>query len=167
NTDAFKITIEACSKAGGGQVVVPPGLWLTGPIELQSNIDFHVERGALILFSPNHNDYPIIKRPTGGYVVAPPIYGFNLENIAITGSGLIDGNGTTWRPLKRSKVNVSLWRKFVNSGGVTNSDNSIWYPSKAARDGREEFDKLRKSKKEITTEDLLPFRDAMRPRLYH
>jgi polygalacturonase len=165
NTDAFKITIEACSKAGGGQVVVPPGLWLTGPIELQSNIDFHVERGALILFSPNHNDYPIIKRPTGGYVVAPPIYGFNLENIAITGSGLIDGNGTTWRPLKRSKVNESLWRKFVNSGGVTNSDNSIWYPSKAARDGREEFGKLRKSKKEITTEDLLPFRDAMRPRL--
>ena len=165
NTKAFKNAIEACSKAGGGQILVPPGLWLTGPIELQSNIDFHVERGALILFSPDHNNYPIIKRPAGGYVVAPPVYGFNLENMAITGSGLIDGNGTTWRPLKRSKVNESLWRKFVNSGGVTNSNNSIWYPSKAARDGMEEFAKLRKSGKEITPEDLLPFRDAMRPRL--
>ena len=165
NTIAFKKTIEACSKAGGGRILIPPGLWLTGPIELQSNIDFHVERGALVLFSPNHNDYPIIKRPSGGYVVAPPVYGFDLENIAITGSGLLDGNGTTWRPLKRSKINESLWKEFVKSGGVTNSDNSIWYPSKAARDGMEEFDKLRKSKKEITAEDLLPFKDAMRPRL--
>jgi len=165
NTEAFKKTIEACSEAGGGTVLVPPGLWITGPIELKSNIDFHVERGAFILFSPNHDDYPIIRRPEGGYVVAPPIYGFNLENIAITGSGLIDGNGTTWRPLKRSKVNESLWKKFINSGGVTNSDNSIWYPSKAARDGREEFVKLRKSKKNITTEDLIPFKDALRPRL--
>lgn len=165
NTDAFKNAVEACSKDGGGQVLVPPGFWLTGPIELKSNVDFHVERGALILFSSNHNDYPFIKRPSGGYVVAPPVYGFNLENIAITGSGLIDGNGTTWRPLKRSKVNESLWRKFVSSGGVTNSNNSIWYPSKAARDGMEEFAKLRKSGKEITPEDLEPFKDAFRPRL--
>ena len=165
NTEAFKKAIEACSEAGGGTVLVPPGLWITGPIELKSNVDFHVERGALILASPDHNDYPIIKRPEGGYAVAPLIYGFNLENIAVTGSGLLDGNGTTWRPLKRSKVNESLWKKFVKSGGVTNSDNSIWYPSKAARDGMKEFAELRKSKKEITMEDLLPFRDAMRPRL--
>ena len=135
NTEAFKKTIEACSEAGGGTVLVPPGLWITGPIKLKSNIDFHVERGAFILFSSNHDDYPIIRRPEGGYIVAPPVYGFNLENIAITGSGLIDGNGTTWRPLKRSKVNASLWKTYVNSGGVTDNDSSIWYPSKAARDG--------------------------------
>jgi polygalacturonase len=165
NTVAFKKTISACSDAGGGKVLVPPGLWLSGPIELKSNINFHVARGALILFSPDHYDYPIIQPTQGNFLVAPPLYGFNLENIAITGQGFLDGNGTTWRPLKRSKVNESLWKKFVNSGGVTNSDNSIWYPSEAARDGIEKFAQLRKSKKEITAEDLLPFRDAMRPRL--
>ena len=165
NSDAFKKTIEACSKAGGGKVIVPPGLWLTGPIELKSNVNFHVERGAFILFSPEHKDYPIIKRPGSGYVVAAPVYGFDLENIAITGGGLLDGNGETWRPLKRSKVNSSLWKKFVNSGGVTNSDNSIWYPSEAARDGNEKIQELRKNKNEITAEDLLPYKDAMRPRL--
>ncbi len=165
NTDAFKKTIEACSEAGGGKVIVPPGLWLTGPVELKSNLNFHVKRGAFILFSANHNDYPIIKRPGGGFVVAAPLYGFDLENIAITGKGLLDGNGTTWRPLKRSKVNTSLWKKFVNSGGVTNSDKSIWYPSEAARDGNEKIEQLRKSKEEITAEDLLPYKDAMRPRL--
>lgn len=165
NTEAFKTTIDTCSETGGGKVIVPPGLWLTGPIELKSNINFNVERGALILFSPDHNDYPIISSPRGGYIVAPPIYGFNLENIAITGEGLIDGNGTTWRPLKKSKVNSSLWRKFVNSGGVTNSDNSIWYPSEAARDGNEELSQLKKNKNEITPDDLILYRDALRPRL--
>ena len=165
NTEAFKKVITACSEAGGGKVIIPAGLWLTGPIELKSNVNFHVEKGALIIFTPDHNDYPIIQRPGGRFEVAPPVYGYDLENIAITGEGLLDGNGTTWRPLKRSKVNASLWREFVNSGGVTNSDNSIWYPSEAARDGMEKFNDLRKSKKEITAEDLLPFKDAMRPRL--
>ena len=139
NTEAFEKTITACVEAGGGKVIVPAGLWLTGPIELKSNVNFHVERGAFIIFSPDHKDYPIIQRPGGRLEVAPPLYGYDLENIAITGSGLLDGNGTTWRPLKRSKVNASLWKKFVNSGGVTNSDNSIWYPSEAARDGMEKF----------------------------
>ena len=62
NTDAFRKAIEACSKAGGGIVIIPPGSWLTGPIELKSNINLHAERGALIIFSPDHKDYPIIKR---------------------------------------------------------------------------------------------------------
>ncbi len=165
NTDAFQKTINACSEAGGGKVIVPPGLWLTGPIELKSNVNFHVERGALILFSPEHKDYPIIKTPSGGFVLASPIYGFDLENIAITGSGLIDGNGTTWRPLKKDKVNESLWKKFVNSGGVVNEAGNIWYPSEVAMNADKYFVQFRKEKKKITAEDLLPLRDAMRPKM--
>ncbi len=165
NTVAFQKTINACSKAGGGKVIVPPGLWLTGPIELKSNVNFHVERGALILFSPDHKDYPIIKTPSGGFVLASPIYGFDLENIAITGSGLIDGNGTTWRPLKKDKVNESLWKKFVNSGGVVNDAGNIWYPSEVAMNADKYFVQFRKEKKKITIEDLLPLRDAMRPKM--
>ncbi len=165
NTEAFKKTIDACAEAGGGKVIVPPGLWLTGPIELKSNVNFYVERGAFILFSPDHKDYPIIKNPRGGFAVASPIYGYNLENIAITGTGILDGNGTTWRPLKKSKVNESLWRKFVSSGGVVSEDGSMWWPSKAAENGIKEFEALRKNKKKITAEDFLPLRDAMRPKM--
>jgi len=165
NTAAFKKAIEACSEAGGGKIVVPPGLWLTGPIELKSNINFHVERGAIILFSPDHKDYPIVKTPSGGFVVASPVYGFKLENIAITGSGLLDGNGTTWRPVKRSKVTESLWKSFVKSGGVVSEDGTLWYPSEVVMNGDKNFVQFKKDKKKLTEEDLLPLRDAMRPRL--
>src|SRR5947209_7961915 len=51
NTLAIAEAIEACSKAGGGHVVIPAGLWLTGPIELRSGVDIHTERGALIQFT--------------------------------------------------------------------------------------------------------------------
>lgn len=165
NTQAIQKAIDACNEAGGGKVIVPPGLWLTGPIELKSNVNFHADRGALILFSPDHKDYPIIRTPGGGFVVASPVYGFGLENIAITGGGLFNGNGTTWRPVKRSKVTESLWKKFVNSGGVVSADGNIWYPSETAMSGDKNFVQFKKDKKKLTAEDLLPLRDAMRPRL--
>ncbi len=165
NTEAFKKAIDECSNAGGGKVIVPPGLWLTGPIELKSNVNFNIERGALILFSPNHNDYPIVKAPGGGFVVASPIYGFELENIAITGGGLLDGNGTTWRPVKKEKVTESLWKKFVNSGGVLSEDGSMWFPSEVAMNGDKNFVQFKKDKKKLTAEDMLPLRDTMRPKL--
>jgi len=165
NTEAFRKAIDACAEAGGGRVIVPPGLWLTGPIELKSNINFHLDRGALILFSPDHKDYPIIKIPHGGFVVASPLYGYDLENIAITGTGLLDGNGTTWRPVKKSKVTESLWKSFVKSGGVLSEDGSTWFPSEVSRDGDKMFVQFKKDKKKLTAADLLPLRDAMRPRL--
>lgn len=165
NTDAFRKTIEACSNAGGGTVIVPPGLWLTGPIELKSNVNFHVSRGALILFSKNHKDYPIIKSPTRGFVVASPLYGFNLHNIAITGTGVLDGSGVTWRPVKKYKVTASMWKEFLKSGGVVTDDGKLWWPSKEAADGAEYLRNLKatKSKNDLTAEDFLPARDFMRP----
>ena len=168
NTDAFRKTIEACSKAGGGTVIVPPGLWLTGPIELRSNMNFHVSRGALIAFSKNHADYPIIKSPTRGFVVASPLYGFNLHDIAITGDGVLDGDGVTWRPVKKSKVTESMWKGFVKSGGVVTNDGKIWWPTKEAADGEEYLKNLFKTKKksELTAADFLPARDYMRPILF-
>ena len=165
NTEAFRKTIDACSRAGGGTVIVPPGLWLTGPIQLKSNVNFHVERGALILFSPNHADYPIIKSPTRGFIVASPVYGFNLENVAITGTGLLDGSGVTWRPVKKEKVTASMWKAFVKSGGVVSDNGRMWWPSKEAAEGEQYLRELRarKSKSELTAADFLPARDFMRP----
>ncbi len=165
NTSAFRKAVEACSNAGGGTVLVPPGLWLTGPIQLESKINFHVSRGAVILFSKNHSDYPIIKSPTRGFVVASPVYGFNLHDVAITGHGVLDGEGQTWRPVKKMKVTSSMWKEFVKSGGVVTDDGKMWWPSKVAAHGEQFLKELRerKTKDEIDAADLTPARDFMRP----
>ena len=54
NTEAFAKALEALSKKGGGQLIVPPGIWLTGPIKLRSGVDLHLERGAVIQFSRDY-----------------------------------------------------------------------------------------------------------------
>ncbi|MDQ6904828.1 MAG: glycoside hydrolase family 28 protein [Bacteroidota bacterium] len=165
NTLAFRKAIDACVTAGGGKVVVPPGLWLTGPIELQSNINLEVQRGALILFTKDHSQYPIIKASANStsYVPASPIYGYDLKNIAITGEGIIDGGGESWRPVKKEKVTAGQWKDFTSSGGVVNKNGSIWWPTKEAMDGEQYLKDLKKKKGEITPADYLPARDYLRP----
>ena len=94
-THAFSAAIQACHDAGGGRVVVPAGEWRTGPIHLKSNVNLHLERGATIAFSQNPRDYlpPVFTRWEGVECMnySPFIYAFEQENIAITGSGVIDG----------------------------------------------------------------------------
>ncbi len=162
NTDAFKRAIDACASSGGGKVIVPPGLWLTGPIQLESNVDLDVERGALILFTRDHTQYPIIKSG-GGYVVASPIYGYDLTNVAITGEGVIDGAGETWRPVKKEKTTAAQWKEFTTSGGEVTNDGKVWWPTKEAAEGEAYLKSLRKEKKELTPDDLLQARDYLRP----
>ena len=57
----FCDVINALSEQGGGHLVVPAGVWLTGPIVLKSNIDLHLEKGAVILFSPDVDLYPLVE----------------------------------------------------------------------------------------------------------
>jgi polygalacturonase len=64
-----------------------------------------------------------------------PLYGENLENIAITGSGVVDGNGDVWRPVKKNKVTPAQWDAFVASGGVVSADGKTWYPSASYIEG--------------------------------
>ncbi|MFA5292289.1 MAG: glycoside hydrolase family 28 protein [Phycisphaerae bacterium] len=99
NTEAFSKAIEKCSKDKGGKIIVPSGKYLTGPIYLKSDIDLHIEQDALILFSDNFNDYPPVKSRWEGvecFGYSPCVYGENLENVSITGPGIIDGRGSTW-----------------------------------------------------------------------
>jgi polygalacturonase len=138
NAEAFAKAITACVTAGGGRVVVPAGLWLTGPIELKSNLNLHLEQGAVILFSPDFEDYPLIRKTWEGSAAVrctPPLHGENLENIAITGEGIIDGSGQAWRPVKKSKMTDSQWKKLLASGGVVDPAGRIWWPSKEAMNG--------------------------------
>ncbi|MDQ6610222.1 MAG: glycoside hydrolase family 28 protein [Bacteroidota bacterium] len=160
NTTAFQRTIEACSNAGGGKVIVPVGLWLTGPIQLQSNINLVVERGALLQFTSDRTQYPIIQMGSSkSFVVASPIYGYDLKNIAITGEGVIDGAGESWRPVKKSKVTASQWKDFTATGVIV---KDVWWPSKEAAEG-EEYLKTLKDKKALSAVDFLPARDFNRP----
>ncbi|MCX5633082.1 MAG: glycoside hydrolase family 28 protein [Phycisphaerae bacterium] len=138
NTQAFAKAINACADAGGGRVIVPAGLWLTGSIQLKSNLNLHLEQGAVVLFSPNFEDYPLVRRTWEGSAAvrcSPPLFGENLKNVAITGSGIFDGSGQAWRPVKKVKMTENQWRKLTNSGGVVDSSGSIWYPSQEAMNG--------------------------------
>lgn len=136
-TDAFKKAIESLAKQGGGQLNVPQGVWYTGPIELKSNINLHLEKGAIILFSSNYDDYKIINASFEGLDTRrcqSPISGFNLENVAITGDGVIDGNGHYWRPLKREKVTASQWKEATSRGGAYVRE-TLWIPTEGAKKG--------------------------------
>lgn len=130
-TDAFVKAIDALSAKGGGKLIVPQGVWFTGPIVLKSNINLHLEKGAVILFSGDENLYPIIKTSFEGLDTRrcqSPLSAFNATNIAVTGQGAIDGNGVYWRPLKKNKVTDGQWKRITSRGGVFKRDD-LWYPS--------------------------------------
>ena len=100
NTQAFAKAIAACAEAGGGTVLVPPGIWLSGAIHLRSNVNLHVQKGAVIRFSTNPEDYlPAVFVRWAGfecYNYSPLIYARDCTNIAITGEGKLDGQGEYW-----------------------------------------------------------------------
>ncbi|HTV61028.1 MAG TPA: glycoside hydrolase family 28 protein [Verrucomicrobiae bacterium] len=138
NTEAFSNAIASLSRKGGGELIVPPGLWLTGPIRLCSNLNLHLERGAFIEFSGDYHLYPLIVVDMKGEKEVDstsPIFGQGLENVAITGDGIIDGGGNAWRPMKKEKVTEEEWEALVASGGVVNDRGDTWWPSQAAMNG--------------------------------
>lgn len=135
NTEAFRKAIDACSQKGGGVVLVPAGLWLTGPIVLQSNVNLHLAKGALVQFTTDKSQFPLIKTNWEGVDAVrnqSPLSGMDLTNIAITGEGVFDGAGDAWRPVKKEKLTAGQWKVLVASGGVTNEKKDYWYPSAQA-----------------------------------
>ncbi len=168
NTHAISNAINACVKLGGGTVVVPRGMWLTGPIKLESNINLYLERGALVQFSSHFEDFPLIAGFDGKskkYQITPPIYAFRANNIAITGDGVIDGAGEAWRPVKKEKMTNKQWQELISSGGSLTADGKIWWPSKEARDGETQLAEIEKSKKKPSMEDYARAREFLRPNL--
>ena len=138
NTDAFRDAIDHLSSLGGGHLVVPKGIWLTGPITLRDNIDLHVTRNAVILFSPDRDLYPIIETVFEGLDTRrclPPVNADGARNISITGGGTIDGSGDSWRQVKRSKMTASQWKELLASGGFTDEAGSVWYPDSTSYRG--------------------------------
>src|SRR5687767_11824420 len=138
NTKNINAVIDALSKKGGGVVLVPAGLWLSGPIVLKNNINLHLAAGATLLFTADKNEYPLVEANWEGLPQMrnqSPISATNATNIAITGKGVIDGNGDAWRMVKKDKLNETQWKKLVASGGVLSDDKKTWYPSERSIKG--------------------------------
>lgn len=98
--------IDACSAAGGGRVVVPCGSWRSeGPIHLRSRVELHLEPGCYIKFSPQPALYlPVVATRWEGVNIlgySPAIYGYELEDVAITGGGVIDGGAEVWNTYRQ------------------------------------------------------------------
>jgi DNA sulfur modification protein DndE len=114
NTRAIADAIDKCASKGGGVVLIPRGSWLTGPIMLKSNVNLHVAEGALVIFTPDFSQYPLVVSSFEGVDAArcmAPITAESCENIALTGKGIMNGNGQYWRPLKKDKQTESEWKK--------------------------------------------------------
>ncbi len=167
NTTAFAQAFAMLAAKGGGKLIVPPGIWLTGPIQLRSNVELHLERGALIQFSRDYKLYPLTIVDLKGEKSVDstsPISGENLENVAITGDGIIDGGGDAWRAMKRDKLGERDWKSLVKSGGVLNDRGDTWYPNRAVMDGGKVVEALRTSGS-LALADYEPAHQYLRPKM--
>ncbi len=130
NTEAFSKAINHLKKQGGGHLVVPAGIYITGPITLRDNMDLHLERNAIIMATPDKNKHMAIDKETGKSTgkAVPFIKASKAKNISITGEGTIDGNGKWWRPVKRTKVSNTEWNQYKAMGGTVSEKGDLWYP---------------------------------------
>ncbi len=108
-SQAFSKAIKACNLSGGGNVIVPAGKFLTGPIHLLNNVNLHLEKDAIILFKTDPKAYlpPVIVNWEGIEAInySSLVYAYGQENIAITGEGILDGQASNeyWWPWKGKK----------------------------------------------------------------
>ena len=126
NTEAFQKAISRLTAQGGGRLVVPQGMWLTGPIRLESNIELHLDRNAIIYMSPDKRLYLDPDNRQGR--CKPSIFAEHCKNIAITGNGIIDGNGADWYYVKRNKLSDYEWKARMDRGGKLEEKGSMWFP---------------------------------------
>ena len=120
---AFDKAMALCKKKNGGTIIVPKGVYtLNGPIHFVSNVNLYLEDGAKIRFGSNPKDYPLVLTSWEGtmlYNYSPMIYGNNVENIAITGNGIIDGEAKNtwikWKPLEKKDQLLSREMNHKNT----------------------------------------------------
>lgn len=169
NTAAITQAIDQAHAAGGGTVLIPAGVWLSGPLKLKSNVNLHLQRGALLQFSNNRDHYPVVETTWEGqkaFRCHAPVWAVGQENIAITGEGIMDGSGEVWKQVKKNKLTSTQWRKLVESGGVLGKNGDAWYPSEQSRYGNEEAKEWANLWAEgKTIDDYIAIRDFLRPNM--
>jgi polygalacturonase len=136
STEAINAAINACTEAGGGMVVVPEGVYLTGAIHLKSNVNLHLAENSVLKFSQDDNDYlPMVFTRWEGtelWNYSPFVYAFEQENVAITGQGTLDGNSDkdnwwfwkgewsrkTWEIVPENQANATARLRQMAEDGV-------------------------------------------------
>lgn len=118
-SEAINKAISKANKAGGGIVVIPEGEWLTKKIHFKSNVNLHLNKGAVLLFSEDPNDYlPAVRSTWEGYECynySPLIYAYQCKNIAITGEGELKAKMDIWKQwFTRPKSHMESLKKLYN-----------------------------------------------------
>ena len=109
-TQAFADAIDACHRAGGGTVNVPAGTFLSGAIHLQSNVNLHLDKNAMIKFSTDPKQFlpAVFSRDVAEMMnYSPFIYAFEQTNVAVSGEGTLDG-----------QASKSVWMDWVKKAGA-------------------------------------------------
>ncbi len=140
NKEAIQMAIDSCSKNGGGMVIIPDGFYLTGPIELKSNVNLHVCKNAFVKFTKSKEEYPLIWTEYEGIKrirAISPISARNASNIAITGDGIMDGSGDLWRGIKKFKLTSKEWERCLKKSSYIfkTKETEIWCPTKTYYEG--------------------------------
>ena len=86
-----------------------------------------------------------------------PIHALGATDIAITGAGVIDGNGDAWREVKKRKVSPDLWKTVLRRGGVLSEDGSVWYPDEGYRKARLTAGSLNRQDPSLDEQEILTF----------
>lgn len=138
DTAAIQKAIDVCESQGGGTVRLSAGTYVSAPIVLKSNITLELDKGATLLGSPDHADYPLhteFREPDA----QPLVSATDARNITITGEGTIDGNGASWwaevRKIHdagvlgnhpRPKLIILDHCKHVKVEGITIQNSPMW-----------------------------------------
>jgi polygalacturonase len=141
DTRALQRAIDACALNGGGTVHFPPGRYLSGTLFLQSRVTLALQAGATLLGSPQLKDYPptipLLRSYTDNYTERSLIYGENLEQIALEGRGVINGQGAAFKGAY--KLRPYLLRligcRHVAVRDLTLKDSPMWVQHFLACDG--------------------------------
>lgn len=165
NSEAFEKAIQYLASQGGGRLVVPQGVWLTGPIELENNVELHLSDNSMVVFSQDKSLYPIVETVFEGcktFRCKPQLSAVRKSNVAVTGKGIIDGAGDIWRLGKKNEMPPMIWNECIQSGGILSEDGELWYPTESyyrgAKDAIQNIVPWAK-----TMEDFESVRDFLRP----
>ena len=138
DTQAIQAAIDSCAEKGGGIVKLSGGTFVSGPIALKSKITLEVDKGATLLGSPDHADYPPkveFRLPA----VEPLVSATNATHVSITGGGVIDGAGASWWKMARGVKEAGVMGvhprprlvvfdhcKHIRVEGVTLQNSAFW-----------------------------------------
>ncbi len=137
NAKAINGAIEGISNQGGGTVVIPSGIWMSAPIKLLSGVRLYLERGAVLKFTKNMEDYPLVITNYEGQEcirAVSPVSAEGASDIAISGYGVIDGSGDLWRPVKQFKLTDRQWKALLEKSSyvIDTKEGGIWLPTESA-----------------------------------